>query len=98
MCLEIYGLDPANFLSAPGLAWQAASKKVKVKLDLLSDIHMLLMVEKGFKYMKDYDKDKEFYYLNYCDDNILFGWAMYQKLSLGGFKWIEETSQFSEIS
>ena len=27
MCLEIYELDPAKFLSAPGLAWQAALKK-----------------------------------------------------------------------
>ena len=29
MCIEIYGLDPAHFLSAPGLAWQAALKKLK---------------------------------------------------------------------
>ena len=47
MCLEIYELDPAKFLSAPGLAWQAALKKTKVKLDLLTDIDMLLTVEKG---------------------------------------------------
>ena len=26
-CIEIYGLDPSNFLSAPGLAWQACLKK-----------------------------------------------------------------------
>ena len=26
MCLKIYHLDPAKFLSAPGLAWQAALK------------------------------------------------------------------------
>ena len=38
MCLEIYELDPAKFLSAPGLAWQAALKKTKVKLHLLTDI------------------------------------------------------------
>ena len=44
--LEIYELDPAKFLSASGLAWQAALKKTKVKLDLLNDIDMLLMVEK----------------------------------------------------
>ena len=31
--------------SAPGLAWQAASKKTKVKLDLLTDLNMLLMVD-----------------------------------------------------
>ena len=37
MCLEIYELDPAKFLPAPGLAWQAALKKTKVKLHLLTD-------------------------------------------------------------
>ena len=41
-----YELDPAKFLSAPRLAWQAA-KTTKVKLNLLTDIDMLLMVEKG---------------------------------------------------
>ena len=46
MCLEIYELDPAKFLSVPGLAWQAALKKTKLKLDLLTDIDMLLMVKK----------------------------------------------------
>ena len=29
MCLEIYELDPAYFLSAPGLAWQAALNRPK---------------------------------------------------------------------
>ena len=74
-CIEIYELDPAHFLSAPGLAWQACLKKTKVKLELLTDIDMLLMVEKGTrgrvclvvhryakannKYMKNYDKDNE---------------------------------------
>ena len=47
MCLKIYKLDPAKFLSASGLVWQAALKNAKVKLYLLSDIDMLLMVEKG---------------------------------------------------
>ena len=41
--------DPANFLSAPGLAQQAAFKKTQVKLDLLTDNDMLLMVEKGIR-------------------------------------------------
>ena len=26
-CIEIYGLDPSHFSSAPGLAWQACFKK-----------------------------------------------------------------------
>ena len=47
-CLKIYQLDPAKFLSAPGLAWQASlKKKTKVKLDLLTDIDTLLMAGKG---------------------------------------------------
>ena len=45
-CIEIYELDPAHFLSAPGLAWQACFKKTGVKLELLPYIDMLLMVEK----------------------------------------------------
>ena len=28
-CIDIYGLDPSYFLSAPGLAWQASLKKSK---------------------------------------------------------------------
>ena len=34
MCSKIYELDPAKFLSAPGLAWQAALKTSKVMLNL----------------------------------------------------------------
>ena len=44
MCLEVYDLHPGKFLSVPRLAWQAAFKKTKVKLDHLTDIDMLLMV------------------------------------------------------
>ena len=49
MRLEIYKPDPAKFLSAPGLAWQVALKKTEVKLNLLTDIDTLLMVEKGIR-------------------------------------------------
>ena len=47
ICLKIYELDPNLFLSAPGLAWQAALKRTKLKLDLLTDIDMLLMAKKN---------------------------------------------------
>ena len=109
MCLGIYELDTANFLSALGLAWSAALKKTKVKLDLLTDINVLLMVEKGIrggylmmrkkannKYMKDYDKNKESSYLQYWDVNNLYGSAMSKKLPLNNFDWIKDTSQFKE--
>ena len=48
ICLKIY-LDPVQFISAPGSAWQAALKKTEVKLELLTDNDMLLMVEKGIR-------------------------------------------------
>ena len=74
-CNEIYELDPAHFLSAPGLAWQACLKKTRAKLELLANFDMILMVEKGIrggichgmhkyakannKCMNNYDKDIE---------------------------------------
>ena len=88
-CIGIYDLDPAHFLSAPGLAWQACLKKTKVKLELLTDIDMLLMVEKGLgggicqainrnakvnnKYMKNCNKDVISSYLMYLDGSNLYG-------------------------
>ena len=48
------------------------------------------------KYMKDYDENKEFLYFDCWDVNNLHGWAMSQKLPLGGFKWVEYTSQFNK--
>ena len=70
--IEIYGLDPSYFYSAPGLAWQACLKKTDVKLEFLTDYQMLLMIEEGIrgamcqsthryakannKYVKNYDK------------------------------------------
>ena len=111
MCINIYELDLVKFLSASRLAWQAALKKTKAKLDLLTDIDVLLMSEKGiraricnalYQYakannnMKDYDKNKESSYLNYWDVNNLYGWAMSQKLPVNNFEWIKDTSQFNE--
>ena len=112
ICLEIYKLDPAKFLSAPGLVWQITLKKIKVKLDLLTDINMLLTVEKGIrggichaiygyarannKYVKVYHKNKKFSYLQYWDVNNLYGWIMPQKFPVNNVDWIKDLSQFSD--
>ena len=45
-CIEIYKLDCAHFLSAPGLAWQVFLIKIGIKLELLTDFDMLLMAKK----------------------------------------------------
>ena len=112
VCIKVYELDPAHFLSLPGLAWQACLKKTNVKLELLTDYDMPLMVEEGIrggvchsihrhakannKYMKNYDKNKESSYIQYLDANNLYGWAMSQTLPVNGFKWIKDVSKIDE--
>ena len=112
MCLKVYELDPAHFLSLPGLAWQGCLKKTSIELELLTDYDMLLMVEEGIrggichsihryakannKCMKNYDESKESSYIQYLDANNLYGWAMSQKLPVNDFKWIEDTSKINE--
>ena len=49
ICMENYKLDPAHYFTAPGLAWDACLKITGVELELLSDIDMLLMIEKGIR-------------------------------------------------
>ena len=89
-------------MSAPGLAWQACLKKTGVNLELLTDIDMLLMVEKvtrggifqaiyryakaSNKYINNYDKSIESSYLMYLDASNFYGWAMSPKLPINGFK------------
>ena len=108
----MYELDPAHFLSLPGLTRQACLKKTNIKLELLTGYDMLLMVEEGIrggichsiqrharannKYMKKYDENKESLYIQYLDTNNLYGWAMSQKVPVNGFKWIEDTSEINE--
>ena len=90
--IEIYELDPAHFLSAPGLAQQACLKKTNVNLELLTGYVMLLMIESGIrgvmcqaihkyakannKYMKNFNKNIPSTCLQYLDANNLNGWAM----------------------
>ena len=49
VCLDNYGLDPAHFYMAPGLAWRASLKNTRIRLELLLDPNMLLMFERGIR-------------------------------------------------
>ena len=40
--------------------------------------------------MKSYYKNMASSYLEFLEANNLNGWAMYQKLPVNGFKWLEE--------
>ena len=102
--LHTYGLDPAHYVSLPSSSWDAMLKMTGVRLDLLSDVDMLNLIEKGMrggistithryalannKYMKNYDPQKESSYIPYLDANNLYGWAMSQKLPTGDFRWV----------
>ena len=68
-------------------------KKDRVELEVLTDIYMLMMLEKGIrgrichaihryefnKYMISYNKNIELSYLMYLDPNNLYRWVMSQK-------------------
>ena len=45
----LYGLEPVHYYSLPGLSWDAALKHSEVELELITDIDMYLMVEKGIR-------------------------------------------------
>ena len=93
-------IRPSPFVSTPGLAFEAMLKCTKVKLELLTDIDMILIVEKGIrggltqvvkkqavanhKYLPRYDSSKKSIFLQYLDENNLYGYAMSQILPLDG--------------
>ena len=49
VCIKIYNLDPAWYYSSPGLAWDAMLKITRVKLELLSDVNMLRLIQNGIR-------------------------------------------------
>ena len=46
---QVYGLDPCHYYCPPNISWDAMLKTTKVKLDLLSDIDMLLFCERAIR-------------------------------------------------
>ena len=104
VCSKNYGLDPAWYYTAPGLAWDAALKLTKVELELLTDPDMLLMVEKGIRggvsmistrygkannpYMTNFDSNLPTKYITYLDANNLYGAGMSKPLPTHGFRWM----------
>ena len=75
LCLKEYELDPKYYISTPGLAFDAMLKVTKAKIELLTDIDMVLMTEKAIpggltqvvkkhaiannKYLPSFDKSKK---------------------------------------
>ena len=75
LCENIMSWIPRTFFTVPGMAWDAMLKMTGIKLELLEDVDMLLMIEKGIrggisnafkryakannKFMKDFDSCRE---------------------------------------
>ena len=83
-----------------------------VELELITDPNMLLIVQEGIrggtthvpygyakvnnKDMKNYDKNEESSFLMYLDANNLYGCPLTEKLPVGNFKWVKDSSKIDE--
>ena len=77
-------------------------RETKAKIELFTDINMVLIIEKGIgggltqvvkkhgiannKYLPNYDSTKKSTHLQYLDANNLYGYAMIKKLPLDGYE------------
>ena len=110
-CIQINEIDPARFLSVLGLAWPACLKNTQIKLQLLTNINMVAIAEKGIrgvicytihikennKYRKNYDKSVVSLYLIYLDANNLYGWAMSKRSPVNSFEWMEQVPKSNKV-
>ncbi|KAL9980669.1 hypothetical protein ACROYT_G009282 [Oculina patagonica] len=103
ICLEQYGLDPANYYTSPGLSWDALLKKTRVELELLTEFEMHLFIERGLRrgismvskryaiannpYVEGFHPRLPKKYIMFYDANNLYGWAMSKPLPKSGFRW-----------
>lgn len=105
-CKVNYRLDPAFYLTAPSLSFDAMLRITNVKLQLINDLEIVRMIQKGIrggvclcstryvkannKYMPDYDPSIPNNFLLYIDCNNLYGYAMCASLPYGDFELLQQ--------
>lgn len=106
MSLNFYNLDPCYYVSSPSLSWDAMLLYTRVELDLISNIEVYQMLEKGIrgglaqcslryakannKYLPDYDSSVPNTFLAYLDCVNLYGYAMMQMLPTKNFRFLKD--------
>ncbi|XP_077260838.1 uncharacterized protein LOC143896720 [Temnothorax americanus] len=87
-CSASYGLDPAHYYTLPGYTWDAMLRHTGVRFELLTDIDMVLFVERGIRgglsqcslryarannrHVPTHDSSQPTTYLMYYDVNNLY--------------------------
>lgn len=103
-CLDHYQLDPAYYITAPSLSWDAMLLYTGVKLELIHSLEMYEFLEKGIrgglaqcslrhaqannKYLPNYDASQKSTYLVYLDCNNLYGYAMTKKMPISDLRFL----------
>uniref|UniRef100_A0A6P7GNY9 Uncharacterized protein LOC114340369 n=1 Tax=Diabrotica virgifera virgifera TaxID=50390 RepID=A0A6P7GNY9_DIAVI len=104
VCLKEYKLDPAHYVTAPSLTWDAMLKYTDIELQLLTDVDMVHFFKNGIRggvatctkrksiannrFLSNFDPKKPETYITYLDATNLYGAAMSQPLPWKNFRWL----------
>ena len=97
-------LEPLNYFTTPGLAWDSALLKSKQKLELLTNQKLVsFFIEKGVirggistpSELKYHETDNSS--IHYFDVTNLYGFAMTFPLPVGNFEFLDNYDNFEEI-
>ena len=104
LCLKVYGLDPAHYVTAPGLTWDAMLKYTHVHLELIVDYEKYTFFRRSVRggvsscvkrksianneFLSNYDPKLPKNFIMYLDATNLYGHSMRAHLPLSNFEWL----------
>ena len=103
ICYNAFGLDPLNYFTSPGFAWDCLLKYSGVELEALTQEDMYLLFERGIrggysnchknyskanhKYLPNFNPEEISKFLMYYNMNSLYPTVMAEPMPAGGFRW-----------